>query len=985
MARDTEWGIEQPLPLGAPLNTSVVPLTIFPIDKGGPALANNGVNRDGGIAELYETTTNLGAGQYGYVSSNGIPMVVDTVGGNIYSPTATSATSPGLYPSDTLHPSTILYPSGGFGNVQEIGRMNGSSAPTFFNKVQVPATYLDCVVASAPSGGVSTSTGYTLLAVRLGSNTTLVFEEIDPVTMQIYNSVALVVLNTFNRTGVAIVRANNLTWASAQTTSGFIYNVGTAVWYHVNGNDYNTAKTTDILQQNFCAYYNGGTTVFSTTYQGVGHIWQNHTAINTWAECVDPVSSTPGVTMGDFGAYTLAAANTALSLSATTFSKTVPAFWINVSAAGAVTTTTGWSSGTYTPAAIGSATGGLYSGATAAAAFSMVAGIVSPYGCCGTYKDTGTSNYGNFHTSVSQVNVTTATVQPSAFPQLDIVHKMLVVRSYNNQIALLCGNATGMGDANDCGNLINDFAGGTFGYDIMAGNVYNKTSANYFFYPLSWRGLTGTTGVTVYKLNNGQFVSVYTSTVPKFSEIIAGVVTMNTLSAWAAIIDLNSQVIHYNYSGYTPSFFFPNSGLTDSTYVQYLKIFDTYSSSIDEGQVYGNYNYVAPMATDVNGGKTTPLNWTAWNGQNGNYLGNYVAYTLGSTSTLATSLVSNGAYIYNANVPPGGDASFVGGGINMLNAVAIQTQGYFGYYLFPSGGGSNLLPWKFANVFIIHGIFYASNAEYIYQIILTQGTTGVVQGAPFKVAYAIGMQYLCASPERAYFLSTFDNSIFYFDGGQTLNKLAQFNQKSSILSAVYVVRDNALYMQTLTSLITLREESERFEAESSINVEPTQMTENILPAIFTSYSGSYLKATSQGIYFLCGTNYCTRQYSSGGSIIPLQYNTGYFSPGEFQTFQVGRITGTILCTLNLSGTIQIVLNYLLPDGTVGQVTDTQVMTNRNASGYYRFSYNPSIQGYFMAISVGVNHTTIEQKLDLLELLVYYKPDAEVIPLNEFAS
>ena len=90
MARDTEWGIEQPLPLGAPLNTSVVPLTIFPIDKGGPALANNGVNRDGGIAELYETTTNLGAGQYGYVSSNGIPMVVDTVGGNIYSPTATS-------------------------------------------------------------------------------------------------------------------------------------------------------------------------------------------------------------------------------------------------------------------------------------------------------------------------------------------------------------------------------------------------------------------------------------------------------------------------------------------------------------------------------------------------------------------------------------------------------------------------------------------------------------------------------------------------------------------------------------------------------------------------------------------------------------------------------------------------------------------------------------------------------------------------------
>lgn len=36
----------------------------------------------------------------------------------------------------------------------------------------------------------------------------------------------------------------------------------------------------------------------------------------------------------------------------------------------------------------------------------------------------------------------------------------------------------------------------------------------------------------------------------------------------------------------------------------------------------------------------------------------------------------------------------------------------------------------------------------------------------------------------------------------------------------------------------------------------------------------------------------------------------------------------------------------------------------------------------MAVSVGVQHTSSEQKVDLMELLVYYKPDAEVIPLNE---
>jgi hypothetical protein len=323
----------------------------------------------------------------------------------------------------------------------------------------------------------------------------------------------------------------------------------------------------------------------------------------------------------------------------------------------------------------------------------------------------------------------------------------------------------------------------------------------------------------------------------------------------------------------------------------------------------------------------------------------------------------------------------------MLNAVAIQTQGYFGYYLFPNGGGSNLLPWRFADVFMIHGVFYACNNEYIFEIVLTQGTTGVVQGAPFKLVYAIGMKYLCASPERAYFLSSFDNAIYTFDGGQNLEKLAEFNQYPSVTSGVYVVRDDALYLMTSTyEVIILRGESERFSPESSVNVEPTQITSNRSPDIlYYNTQGSYMKATAGGIYFLCGTNYATWQYSSGGSLIPLHYWTAYFSPGEFQTLQVGRITGQVLCCNKLPGEIKIGLDYLLPDGTHGFVYTIQTMTPQNNQGYYRFSWNPPIQSYFMAVSITIDHLTYEQKLDLLELIVYYKPDAEVIPLSEVQS
>jgi hypothetical protein len=1001
MARETAYGIEQVIPLNAPLNSSTVSQDIFPIDKGGPSQANNGINRDGGISELYESNTTLGTGQYGYVSSNGISLVIDTLAGNVYSPNPSSTLSSPLNPSNTLYPSDSLYPSGGYGNVLDIGRLNGST-PIFFNKYQVPPMYLDCVVASSPTAGITTSTGYTLLGIHLGSNSTFILDEFDPVTMKIYNTVTITCANTFNRTGVGIARANILTWASVQSTSGFIYNVGNIVYYHISTHDYNTTKNSDILQQNFNCYFQPtatgtGILLFSTTYQGQSAIWHNSSsAINTWTEIRDPGSQTHGCTMGDFGTYTLSTANNTvgLTLGVTAWSGTitatvpgaaavtVPAFWINVTyaAAGTISSVTGY--GLIGTGAAGSYTGGgLYNGASAEVQFIMRSGICTPYGCCGTFMDASNLHFGNFHGSISQENII-PTIEPKAFPQLDVIHKMLIVRSYNGSISLLCGNATGMGDSDDCGNLINDFAGGTFGYDIMAGNPFDGTAQNYFFYPLSWRGTTSNTGVTIYKLNNGQFVSVCTTSVPKFSEISSGVVTLNTLSAWGAIIDLNSQVLHYNYSGYIPSFFCDNSNTGDVHSVQYLKIFDTYSSSLDEGQVYSDYSYVAPMAMDVNGGKTIPIGWTAWNGQTMNYIGNYISCTLGSSSILAVSAQSQGAYVYNANVPPGGDASFVGGGINMLNAVAIQSIGYFGYYLFPSGGGSNLLAWKSANIFIIHGIFYACNGEYIYQITLTNGTTGVVQGSPSRVAYAIGMNYLCASPRQAYFYSSFDNSIFTFNGGQSLNKAIQFNQKDTIKSAVYVVRDNALYIQTSNSIIVLREEQERFVSEISLNGDSFQLTENTLPPIFNSYSNSYLKSTSNGIYFLCGTNYATWQYSSGGTVIPLTYQSAYMSPGEFQTVQIQRITGQILCTQKQIASIQLTLNYLLPDGTSGTVMDIQATTVLNAQGYYRFSWVPNIQSYFMAISIGVTHLGIEQKVDLLELLVYYKPDAEVIPLNQ---
>jgi hypothetical protein len=497
-------------------------------------------------------------------------------------------------------------------------------------------------------------------------------------------------------------------------------------------------------------------------------------------------------------------------------------------------------------------------------------------------------------------------------------------------------------------------------------NGLSPAAKNFYFYPMSWRGPTSTTGTTVYRLNNGDFVAVNSTTTPQIQEIGVGVVSINTLSAWGAIIDLNTQTLYYNYSAYTPSFSMDRA----TTEALYIKIFNKYSSSIDQAQVFANVAKVAPLAG------TSLYGWTAWDGTTGNVYGDFTTSTT-APNTYSLYAPHNQIWYFNSNIPPGGDAVYTGGGIQMLHAAAIQSPNYWGYQLFPAGGGSNLLPWVDADVFLLHGTYYAYNNTYIYQISLTNGSSGVVQGAPVAVAYAIGLTYLCVSPNKAYFLSNYDNSVYYFDGGRSLVKLFEANQKPQIQAGAYNVRDNALYLETIDSIITIRDEQ-----SGAINSEGLQITENDLPSLWSATS--YLKSTANGLYFIMGQNIAVRSYYSGLTLINLDYRTAHYSPAEWKTMQIQRIGGQIWCSLNKNANLTLTLYYIRVDGTSGSVSAAVDATTRNVDGYSRFAWTPSVSNV-IAGSVRVQHTSSEQKIVLMELVMYYTDGAEVIPLTEVSA
>lgn len=74
------------------------------------------------------------------------------------------------------------------------------------------------------------------------------------------------------------------------------------------------------------------------------------------------------------------------------------------------------------------------------------------------------------------------------------------------------------------------------------------------------------------------------------------------------------------------------------------------------------------------------------------------------------------------------------------------------------------------------------------------------------VAPATGMTYVASSPTRIFFRSSFDNSIYVFNGGRELLKLERLNNLEAMTDGVFNVRDNTLVLQTANTIIWVRDD-----------------------------------------------------------------------------------------------------------------------------------------------------------------------------------
>ena len=922
-------GFESQITLSAPLNVSTVSEDIQDLGTVAPHLLNNGICKDGGITEMYETDITQANATVVYPVSNGKLLKLN------------------------ISNAAYIYVNNGTEDIYV-----GYTSPMFFKRSAIAKNYLDVALSSDGVHGLGI---YSTPAA-------LVLEEFSLATQEVTNG-PVTLTTSFPLNGVlaaTIVRANTLTYASVQSTSGVIVcpSVSTYPYYSyvVGGTAYATTigyETVKARTDTLSAYYNGGTVLFLASGYQIGSIYSSVSPWTTWTQL-----TATGLTANQIGSIApvdyqpLDASQTTLTLVLCQASTTAqPTMRVTVSATGTIATAS--DAGNGYPVGI--------SGITSA--------IACPWGSSGKWNSG--SSYGSWAGTTS-ITTGSGSNANATMPELICAVSLAFVTPGARAVAIEAKSYKGLASilsaydpiqsSPDTGIPINDFGGGSFDTDIAANLTQVSSSGTvsqpFTFWPPDRRNeqMSNGGGFVLYRTNNHKYVicqftyrANYT-----FTEIGPGVVSVNACCAGNTIIDTNTYQGYSNLSGYVNAFVLPYNPATSP--VGYFKRYNLYSSSLDPGLINIDTTALSSIVGTIvsNAYVYSPDGFSGWN-SSGSYVSTLAAMQSGSSTLTYYNQQFSGTYVANIYFPPAADAIWAKGqaGIQMLFSSAAAQPNFFGYQL------ANAFPIRYQAFFLLKGSYYAFDGIQIWQVPLSNGPASAVAGPNYPLVAATGLTYLDASQNYAFFLAPFDNSVWAFDGGRSIQKLVALNQKPTIQYGVFNENEDRLSLITSSSVISVWEDG--------------TLTENPLP--FTGSFNTY--SFAQGTMFVQGNVTKQRTYENlipGTSvIIPLDFQSAYLGNGsDGQTITVNRVLVRVLYGSGTASALTITWHWLTPDAE-GSNAYT-VTPTLSAAGYGVFDLNPA-NNEVIGGSVEISTTDTTQKITILEIVMYYMASAEATASN----
>jgi len=391
---------------------------------------------------------------------------------------------------------------------------------------------------------------------------------------------------------------------------------------------------------------------------------------------------------------------------------------------------------------------------------------------------------------------------------------------------------------------------------------------NGFYYPQILKKTDGAYQV-VYRRGNGSYATIKLSrdvTFNRLQEIAPGVVKINTISA-LCVADANDNDLQFSgnaYNGFVVIGFDAVAPVQKAFVARYR---GEYGGSVDA-------NYKSTGAVLV-GSPTLivipeSVNYSANNETIDVYYGPppaSLAYYRSVRDGIAQSVKGNligTNYVDDLIVPPPQGVTYSEQTIALIWSTAVRDFNYDGYQLLNETIGQY-------QSFRLYGQLYLFDGDWIHSAQLS----GNILQRIDHVANALGLVFLAESPTAIFFYSSFDNSIYTFDGGQAVQKQNRFTQKPMIRRAAHNPRENTLGLFLDDSVIWIRDGI---------------MTESFLPFsypynVFSTSDGIWISQNKYAIKYLYNA------IAGGGVVISLDLDGGIWGSAYADTVD-GGIWGT---------------------------------------------------------------------------------------------
>jgi hypothetical protein len=374
-----------------------------------------------------------------------------------------------------------------------------------------------------------------------------------------------------------------------------------------------------------------------------------------------------------------------------------------------------------------------------------------------------------------------------------------------------------------------------------------------------------------------------------------------------------------------------------------------FSNSIDVGD---KLCYItSPTAANIQVvGYRIPYGWQSIEELISVYIADIYSYSVANDgSELALTDPSNPVYVPDDRLPVAIGFDYLDGAVNTKSQTIFLNKNYDGYVIGNEAKGLYVSFQLFGTRYLFDG-FTISQATF----------SGLVLSDITPIASAVGMTFISATPNQAYFLSSFDNSVYIFNGGRSLSKFQRMSQLPAILRGIYSTRDNALLLETATSFIWVRDDI---------------VTQNLKSVAQTALR---LYDTTGGL--VIGNDASTWRYGyaiiNGASVVvPLIWQTSYFGA---TTNQKSNMTAFDVRLYSPGKTAQLITGRVESFDEKEHYSQTVQWdikkTDYSSGGYYQLRARPRTQ---KTLGMGLS-LTIPAKSIIVDVIAEYEDDANAI-------